>query len=119
MKNEETKPTLKKVYVVSGDVRLVVSVKTPIDACHAALAMCRDDQQLGTVFHLDERGYRTPDTVDEETGESLPPTWTVPIEKLFSETGLDSYDDLDDDNGLEGGSKVPLVPVTPSGSSAE
>lgn len=115
MKNEPAKSGLKKVYVVCGDVRIVCHAAQPLDACHIALNQKGDSEMLGSHFYIDERGFRdnlTKNETCELTGEKLSAQWTVPVEKLFAETGQDSYGDLDDDPA--GGAGVPLVP-SPSG----
>lgn len=99
------KGSMKKVYVVCGDIRLVKLCEEPLDACHAALGFKSDKHMLGSHFYIDERGFRD---ADEE------PQWTVPVEKLFAEAGPDSYGDLDDDP--QGGTLVPVGSPDDSGS---
>lgn len=60
---------LKKVYIVSGDLKVVLSAISPFSACQKALRVHGENKKLDEEYvYIDERGFRTDDA-----------KWKVPV----------------------------------------
>lgn len=68
-----------KLYVVSGELRGIISCKSPLEGCAALLNKFGNGKTLdSTFFCLDERGFR----------EKYDCQWTIPVSQVLKKGGF-------------------------------
>ena len=66
-----------KVYILSGELRVVKLTDNPLQACVEALSKYGNGKTIDHFFYLDEQGYR----------EGTDARWAIPTEAVLEAGG--------------------------------